>query len=390
MRYAYIKNGDAADQVRRLVPFDRPPDGSGPDAFIAEFLHANSAEDILVLSRSDRGDSCHFRAVRAQTFAISRYPFGRYLGAWLGALRIGARLLRWRPQRILCGCSGEMLLIAVIVARILRVPCIHSRHNEFSERRGIRRVGTLVDRFATRRCDAIVCHGPFLARQVALLGFPARRTFQFEVDLRAFVAAPDGAKPPPDVVRFVAGLDAVFAFVGRIQADKGVFDLLDAFAGLAGAHRQIGLIYVGDGKDMPHLSRKAGSLPGARNVLLLGRLPHAQLPSIMRTIAAVVTPTRPEFPEGRCMTVLEALVHGVPVIAPNFGPFPFAIQHEVSGLLYAPGSATALRGSMESILVRPALLESLRRGAAEAGRELLTAYRSFAWAVDAAFRSTNR
>ena len=60
----------------------------------------------------------------------------------------------------------------------------------------------------------------------------------------------------------------------------------------------------------------------------------------------------------------------------------------MSGLLYAPGSTTALRGSLESILIRPALLASLRRGAADAGRELLTAYRSFAGAVDAAFSST--
>jgi hypothetical protein len=54
MRYAYIKNGDAVDQVRRLAPFDRPLDASGPDAFIGEFLRANSAQEILVLSRTDR------------------------------------------------------------------------------------------------------------------------------------------------------------------------------------------------------------------------------------------------------------------------------------------------------------------------------------------------
>src|SRR5687768_10173288 len=98
MRYAYIKNGDAVDQVRRLAPLDGPLDASGPDAFIGEFLRANREADILVLSRCERRDSFVFGSICAETFAVPRYASGRYIGAWVAALRVGAQLLSWRPQ----------------------------------------------------------------------------------------------------------------------------------------------------------------------------------------------------------------------------------------------------------------------------------------------------
>ena len=53
----------------------------------------------------------------------------------------------------------------------------------------------------------------------------------------------------------------------------------------------------------------------------------------------VVTPTQSQFPEGRCMATMEGLVMGVPVIAPNFGPFPFLVKHGENGLLFEPDSS---------------------------------------------------
>ena len=84
------------------------------------------------------------------------------------------------------------------------------------------------------------------------------------------------------------------------------------------------------------------------------------------------------------MVVLESLVLGVPVVAPDFGPFPYAVQHLVNGLLFEAGSRDALRQSL-ALTLQPQTLGRLRQGAATAGRELLASQQGFAKAVDSTF-----
>ena len=84
------------------------------------------------------------------------------------------------------------------------------------------------------------------------------------------------------------------------------------------------------------------------------------------------------------MVVLESLVLGVPVVAPDFGPFPYAVQHLVNGLLFEPGSRESLRQMLASAL-QGGTTDRLREGAARSGRELLASQQSFANAVDSTF-----
>jgi glycosyltransferase involved in cell wall biosynthesis len=175
-------------------------------------------------------------------------------------------------------------------------------------------------------------------------------------------------------------------FIGRVQCDKGVIDLLDAFGGLRQVNTaNVGLVYVGDGNDVDLLRSRVRERNLDDSVLLLGKIPHAQLPAIMRCATVVVAPTRPEFPEGRCMVVLESLVLGVPVIAPNFGPFPYAIEHGVNGMLFEPGSSDALRRCLAQLIQEKGLLERLRHGAQGRAAHNIVVPQSFARAVDETF-----
>jgi glycosyltransferase involved in cell wall biosynthesis len=84
------------------------------------------------------------------------------------------------------------------------------------------------------------------------------------------------------------------------------------------------------------------------------------------------------------MVVLEAQVLGVPVVAPAFGPFPYAVQHRVNGLLFKAGSEEDLRRNLD-LALRPEVTGSLRQGAAAAGRDLLASRLGFAQAVESTF-----
>lgn len=386
-RYAYVKNGDAVDQVRRLA-LAGELDRSGPDAFIGDFLQAHADDDLLVLCRSKHRDRFQANNLRAESFpaAAQAGRFGRVLRRGWSAMRIGIEILRWRPDRILCGCTGELLWVTTAVAKLLRVPIVNSRHNEVQERTGTGRIALALDRLSIRGCIGVVCHGPFLANQVGALGIARSRTHEFEVDLSGFVAACSHSMAPTELQEFARRFGTVMVFVGRVQRDKGVIDLLEAFCDLPqAAHAQVGLVYVGDGKDMAMLKSRLGERKVEGRVLLLGRILHAQLPGVLRLASIVIAPTRPEFPEGRCMVVLESLVLGVPVVAPNFGPFPYAIQHGVNGLLFEPGNVDALRQSLLQLAQQDGTLVRLRRGAVESGKDLLAAHRSFASAVDSIF-----
>ena len=382
MRYAYVKNGDAVDQVRKFT-LRGETDRSGPDAFIGDFLQAHVEDAVLVLCRSKVRDSFAQGNIRAESFPV----FGplRVLRKCWSALRIGVEILRWRPDRILCGCTGELLWVTTAASRLMRVPIVNSRHNEVIQRSGVGRLALALDRLSIRACAGVACHGPYLADQVRSLGVAADRIRQFEVDLTEF-AATSAELPAPERLREFAGrFSIVFAFIGRIQLDKGVIDLLDAFADLVQAGQaQIGLVYVGEGKDLEELRRRVQEREVAGRVFMLGRIPHGHLPSILRHFDIVVTPTRPEFPEGRCMVILESLVHGVPVVAPDFGPFPYAVQHRVNGLLFEAGSRESLRQNL-ALALHSETMGGLRQGAAKTGRELLASQQSFANAVDSTF-----
>ena len=390
MRYAYIKNGNAVDQVRRLARAD-DFDRSGPDAFVGDFIQAQRGNELLFLCRTPRREQYIAGKLRAEAFPDGHGSLFRILTRNWSAIRIGFQILCWRPQRILCGCAGELLWICVLVAKLLGVPLVHSRHNEVRRRAGAGRILTTLDRMSIRACTGVVCHGPFLRDQILALGVPATTIFEFEVDLSGFAAMGIQAVAPLEVQHFARRFKHILMFVGRVQVNKGIIDLLEAFCRLPrDLCERVGLVYIGDGKDMPLLNRRVQDLNIADRVLILGRVPHSQLAGSMRFASVVVAPTRPEFPEGRCMVVLESLALGVPVIGPDFGPFPYAIKHDVNGLLFEAGEPDGLCAALTRLLEDPKVVETLRRGALLSARQFTAVHQSFAVAVDLAFKAAGR
>ena len=390
MRYVYVKNGNAVDQVRRLAHAD-DLDRSGPDAFVGDFIQAQRGEDLLLLCRTSRRERYIEGELRAEAFPDGDGRlFGVFARGW-SAMTIGFQILHWRPQRILCGCAGELLWICVLVSKLLGVPLVHSRHNEVQRRAGFGRILTALDRMSIRACAGVVCHGPFLRDQILALGVPAATVFEFDVDLRGFAAMGIQAVAPLEVQHFARRFKHILMFVGRVQVNKGVIDLLEAFCRLPrDLCERVGLVYIGDGKDMPLLNRRVQGLSIADRVLIVGRVPHSQLAGSLRLASVVVAPTRPEFPEGRCMVVLESLALGVPVIGPDSGPFPYAIRHDVNGLLFEAGKPDGLCAALTRLLEHAMTVESLRRGALLSASQFTAVHQSFAAAVDLAFKAAGR
>jgi glycosyltransferase involved in cell wall biosynthesis len=191
-----------------------------------------------------------------------------------------------------------------------------------------RRVPRLA-RWILRRASLVVAASSFLAEQARSLGAVEVRVIPSGVELPETVGEPG---EPPHVL-----------YVGRLSAEKGVLELVEACEGLP-------LVVVGDGPLRDHV-------PGA-----LGFVAPGELGRWYERAAVVAVPSRRE---GYGVVARQAMAWGRPVVASAVGGLTDAVEDGVTGLLVPPGDVAALRAAIERLLGDPAL--RARLGAA--GRE---------------------
>jgi glycosyltransferase involved in cell wall biosynthesis len=133
-------------------------------------------------------------------------------------------------------------------------------------------------------------------------------------------------------------------FAGRLSVEKGV-RLLPA---LAMRIAPVPLVVVGEGPLRAWLDAQVASLP---NLRLLGYRADAELAALRANAAVVVVPSL--FYEHFCYTAAEALLDARPVVAARIGAIPELVEHEVTGLLAAPGDAHALAEAVARALEDP-------------------------------------
>jgi glycosyltransferase involved in cell wall biosynthesis len=236
-----------------------------------------------------------------------------------------------------------------------------------------------MDKLIITRCPAMVCHGPFLKQQLLDIGTDRDKIFEYDWKFSDLDSGEDGFV---ELTR--KSKDNVVLFLGRIEEHKGVFDLLDAVEEIQCAHTSVKLVYIGDGSAMDELRCRVEHRGLEQQVVLLGMIPHNHVGALIRRARVLVTPTRSDFPEGRCMAAMEGLVMGVPVIAPDLGPFPYLIESGINGLLFRPDSIQDLKEKLCSLLHNEELYLRVRQGVRLTGMSLRQAPVSFKEAIRSA------
>lgn len=396
IRYVYIKNGDVIEQLQRNLPITDTIPTSGPDAFLFDFLRSIGHQPILLLSCYTRKAKFRSGNIDARTFFYyTRFlePFGKIACRTLTFLKTFFLLLKFRPDRILCGRTGGMLWVSFLVSRLYSIPFVHSRHQTLVSRGypWYKLLFAAIDKMCIRHAMGVVCHGPYLRQQLLEIGVPSDRIFEFDVDLRDMLTELTANKKISDLINFDG--DMIVLYVGRIEGPKGVFDLLDACSERLLIYPRVKLVYVGNGSQLELLQKRVAALGLTDRAIFTGAVEHDMLAHIISKARIVVTPTRSANPkkglkeaaEARCMVAMESLVLGVPVVAPNSGPFPFLIKEGINGLLYETDSVEALKRAILSVLDNDELYTRLRKGAMESGRNLLDPAPTFSQAVKRAF-----
>ncbi len=145
-------------------------------------------------------------------------------------------------------------------------------------------------------------------------------------------------------------------FLGWLQKEKGVLDLVRAIAPVLRSVPEAVFVFAGTG-DVDSLSDLARSLGVEQAVRFPGWVDGARKDKLLREVDVFVLPS---YYEGLPIGVLESMACGVPVVATAVGGIPDAIQDGVNGLLVEPGQPEALARAIVAILSDDALRTRLR------------------------------
>lgn len=123
--------------------------------------------------------------------------------------------------------------------------------------------------------------------------------------------------------------DIVAVYVGRVEAEKGMEDVLAALPGLLESHPRLRFVFLGDGPCRSRLI-DAGERVRAGSVWAPGRVASSDVPGYLQSADLFVFPSHSE---GLPQAVLEAMNCGLPVVATDVGGTSEAVKDGITGLL---------------------------------------------------------
>lgn len=261
------------------------------------------------------------------------------------------------PKAILCGGYNYIASWqALIWAKARSVPLLlWSESNLHELRRGHPLVEFLKSEFIGR-CDAFVVPGQWAAEY--LHAHQIREDVIFTapnaVDNDLFASAAGVARSNSAAKRRELSLpNRYFLFVGRLVREKGVFELLSAYANLdENLRRQVGLVFAGDGPCREQLQQQAASIPNGE-IRFAGFTHREQLAAYYALADMLILPT---YTDTWGLVVNEAMACGLPVILSRAaGCGPDLLKENWNGLLVPPRDAGALTLAMTRLGCRPDL-----------------------------------
>ena len=132
-------------------------------------------------------------------------------------------------------------------------------------------------------------------------------------------------------------------FVGRLNEQKGIADLLGALALISDS--AVALDVVGDGPDAASLRAKASTLGIADRIRWHGALSQPAVVGLYQRASVVAIPSREE---GLGLVAVEAQLCATPVVAYSSGGLVDVVLPEHGGSLIEPGNIAALAKALEA------------------------------------------
>jgi glycosyltransferase involved in cell wall biosynthesis len=300
---------------------------------------------------------------------------------------VGAALEASRPDAILAGGYSDLAMWqAQRWARRRRIPfLLWSESNAMDARRKFWWVEAAKRKFICS-CKGYIVPGSSAAAYLKSLGVAGDRIFVAPnaVDVERFAKAAGHARQDVGRRDRLGSPERYLLYVGRFVGDKGVFDLLHAYAKLPEeTRRAVGLVLAGDGGEREELIRRSRLIHPGR-VCFPGFVQRDQLAGFYALAEALVFPTHSD-PWG--LVVNEAIACGLPVIATEVaGSTADLVRDGVNGYVVAARQPEALSRAMEKLLHDP----KLRQRMGQMSLQTNSAFTPQGWAAGVARAVTGR
>lgn len=279
-----------------------------------------------------------------------------------------AAILRRTQAGVVIGWMSKAHLYSGPAARLVGVPALWFQH-------GIPISRHWMDRLATRlpAQGILTCSQAAADAQARLTPRRPLRVVNPGVELERFDAA---RLSPPVEMRRRLGLPTQGPLIGtvaRLQRQKGIHILIEAFAQVLREHPEAHCVIVGGEHtlepDYPAYLEKQIKTLGLVEKVTFSGLQH-NIPDWVQAMDVFVQSSEHE---GFGLVIIEALALGKPVIAGNQGGPTEIITSGVDGLLTPFGDVNALAAAVNRCLDDPAFAQSLAAAARIRAAEFSTA-----------------
>ncbi|MEZ6233620.1 MAG: glycosyltransferase family 4 protein [Phycisphaerales bacterium] len=291
----------------------------------------------------------------------------------LNAARILWTAVRFRADTLVVGAGTRWyMLIPAALLGIRVVPILHNTlwaEGVPPPRRGLR--DRLTGLFWRRFAAGTVAISPAAKRQVESLASGTRgeilvATPQYDRGQFEGIAQPEHARRP-----------FVVMYAGRLERDKGVFDLLEAAERVeAVAPGQVLWELCGDGRARGELEAAVERSVVRGRFVLHGHRNRDEMRAAFERSHVVVVPTRSSFPEGFNQVVAEGVLSGRPVVTSAVVPAIELVPEAV--VLVPPDEAKGYAEAVLRLLGDRDEYERLRSAAAGYREQFFDRERSWA------------
>ncbi len=246
--------------------------------------------------------------------------------------------------------GGDTLVIPMILARILRRDVVidfagssfltlEAKHDSFSK---LLRVLSIIGSFLSRR---LVLYSHRLIDEWGLQMFENRVRIAHGhfVDFDKFRKLVDLEKR-----------DLIVGYVGRLDEEKGVVNLVSSFQRVSEAHPNARFTIVGDGSLSDTVRDMIVSKGLSAKVTTTGWIDHDELPRYLNELKLMVVPS---YTEGLPNVMLEAMACETPILASRVGAIQDFIVDEETGFLMEDTLPETISANIIRALNHPSLKE---------------------------------
>lgn len=264
----------------------------------------------------------------------------------IGAIREFARLLRAHARPLVHSHGYKADLYSLLAARLARAPVMTTVHGWTSENAKVRLYEKL-QAYLWRYFDRVACVSESYRTLAARAGTPAAKLVVVHNGIKqTYQTSSDAVERE----RARAGLGLVpgeiaVACIGRLGIEKGHRQLLEAAAQTLPSCPQVRFLIIGEGAERAAIETGIRDLGLEGVVRLLGH--RDDLPAIYPALDVLaITSLR----EGLPNVLLEAMLHGIAVIATAVGGIPEVVRDGHDGLLIPPGDGAAYARALSALL----------------------------------------